>query len=215
MKPELERLKLVIDTQFNGITQFCKSIDEKPDNLRSYFTKDSVPGKKWREKFSEIGINLVWLDHGIGEMMKNRLPIQSSKGVPFYPIDVTASYLRSFDDISELPEYYIDYKPFNDCDAYFPVFGDSMYPMFNSGDVIAVRKINNPNIILWGEPHFVVTDEHSNNMRTLKLLFPQIEDNSQIILRALNPDFSGDIVIPKESIINLFIVKGKISQRML
>ena len=41
------------------------------------------------------------------------------------------------------------------------------------------------------------------------------DDESKIILRASNPNFKGDIVINKEDILHMFIVKGKIKRNQL
>lgn len=73
MKPFLERLKSVADTNFGGISKLARKCGKKPDSLRSYFTKDSIPGAVWREKFSELGINLIWLDYGEGTPMLDHI----------------------------------------------------------------------------------------------------------------------------------------------
>lgn len=143
--------------------------------------------------------------------LKLNLP---KSGVPYYDIDVTATITESFNDVKESPEFYVDFRPFNDCTAYLPIFGDSMYPTFASGEIIAVKRIENKDVILWGEAHLIITNAMANNMKTVKLLFPH-EDSEKIILRASNPNFKGDTVIPKESILNLYIVKGKITRKQL
>lgn len=137
------------------------------------------------------------------------------RGVPYYPIDVTGSIIRSFNDIEEKPEFYVDYQPFNDCVAYFPVFGDSMFPMFASGEVIAVKQIANYNVILWGEAYMIVTSEEANSLRTVKLVFPCEDDVECIVLRSSNPSYKGDIKIRKEYVITMYIIKGKITQRLM
>lgn len=110
----------------------------------------------------------------------------------------------------EPPEYYIDFKPFNDCTAYFPYRGDSMYPKFMHGDIIAVKKVLNPDILLWGEAYLVWTDESANSLRTVRHVLKH-PDASRITLRALNPEYSGDMVIKKSAIVALYLVKGRIS----
>ncbi len=164
-----------------------------------------------KTNFEKIGINYNWYLTGVGEMSLTS-QVEDGVGVPYYSIDVTASIKTSFNDIVEHPEYFINFKPFNDCTAYLMVFGDSMYPMFSSGDIIAVKHIINKEIILWGEPHLVITNAEANDMRTVKLVF-QHSDPAKIILRASNPNYSGDTVISKDDIINIFIVKGKITRR--
>lgn len=129
--------------------------------------------------------------------------------VPYYNIEVSGGYFSNFSEAQEYIEFYIDYKPLNDCTAYLPYFGNSMSPMFTSGNTIAVKQIHNFNIILWGEPHLIITNEEANNYKTVKCIH-QHNHNDKIILRALNPEYSGDIVINKKDILSLFIVKGKI-----
>lgn len=137
-----------------------------------------------------------------------------SKLVPYYDIDITASIKESFNDVVEEPEFYIDFKPFNDCTAYLPIWGDSMFPTYASGEIVAVKKIDNPSIILWGEAYLIITNAIANNMKTVKLLYPH-DDEDKIILRASNPNYKGDTVIPKDSIINLYAIKGKITRKQL
>src|SRR5690606_27153680 len=67
--------------------------------------------------------------------------------------------------VNEQPEYYIDFKPFNDCTAYFPYRGDSMYPKYLHGDILAVKEVQNYDMLLWGEAYLIVTDEQANGLR--------------------------------------------------
>lgn len=129
--------------------------------------------------------------------------------VPYYNIEISGGYFSSFSEAKEYIEFYIDYKPLNDCTAYLPYFGNSMNPMFISGNTLAVKQIHNFDIILWGEPHLVITNENANSYKTVKCLHKHKEDD-KVILRALNPDYPGDIIINKKDILSLFIVKGKI-----
>ena len=142
------------------------------------------------------------------------LNIESNiSGVPYYDIDVTATLTESFSDIIEEPEFYVDFKPFNDCSAYLPVFGDSMHPMINSGEIVALKKVDNPEYIQYGEPHLVITNAVTNNMRTLKIVRKH-KDESMIILKPINLDFD-ELAIPRNSILSLYIVKGKITRKQL
>jgi len=130
------------------------------------------------------------------------------KGVPYYNIDMTAEIKSSFNDITVEPEYYVDIKPVNDCTAYVNIVGDSMLPLYTSGDTVGVKQVFNFNIIQWGEAYLVITDESANNLKTVKNIFPCRDDDSIIILRSANPDFYGDTPINKASILSLYIVKA-------
>ncbi len=168
------------------------------------------------QSFSEISES--WLKNGEGEMLKNENMEEKpkinnqGKGIPYYNIDVTASLTESFSDIPEEPEFYVDFKPFNDCTAYFTVFGDSMYPMISHGEIVAVKKVDNPQYIEYGEAYLVITNAETNNMRTIKLVRKHEKDD-MIILRPANTNFD-EMVIPRNAILKLYIIKGKITRKL-
>ncbi len=161
-------------------------------------------------------VNVSWLLNGEGEMLKTGLPVNNSGcGVPYYEdIEITGSILSMAQDYPEVPSFYIDYEHFNDCTAYLPVVGDSMYPQYCSGEIIAVKQVTNLDVIQWGEAYFIVTNDHCNNLRTIKQLHPH-EDENKLVLRASNPNFRGDTTISKSDILALFIIKGKIKRNQL
>jgi len=108
----------------------------------------------------------------------------NTTGVPYYEnMEVAGSITSMYSDFKEVPTFYINYEHFNDCTAYLPVVGDSMYPQYCSGEIVAVKKIINYNALLWGEAYFIVTNENANDLKTIKLLFSH-EDDSKLILRA-------------------------------
>lgn len=164
-------------------------------------------------------ININWIKTGIGPMeLETGTQVSAQvegRRVPFYDSDVTASIVGSFSDIQETPSFYVDFKPFNDCDAYFRVYGDSMYPKYGNGEVVSVKRIYNLESILWGEAYLVLTDAEYDNLKTIKTLHPYDKDEAKIILRASNPNFKGDTVVKKSSIIGVFLVKGKIRMEHL
>lgn len=137
------------------------------------------------------------------------------KGVPYFEnIEATGSILSLYNDYPEVPTFYINYPHFDDCTAYVPMVGDSMFPMYSSGEIIAVKKVDNTDILLWGEAYLVVTNGNANSLRTVKLVH-QHEDDSKIILRASNPNYRGDTVLNKADVISMFIVKGRIRRNQL
>lgn len=146
---------------------------------------------------------------------ERKITNNNEKGVPYYEnIDGTASITTSFSDYPETPAFYIDYEHFNDCSAYIQVVGDSMYPAYCSGEIIAVKRIMNFDVIQWGEAYFVITNSDANDMKTIKQLHFH-EDYDKIILRSSNPNYKGDTVVNKKDILFLYIVKGKIRRNQL
>lgn len=135
--------------------------------------------------------------------------ITNDRVVPYYNIEINSGEIHSWDEAQKFIEFYIDYKPLNDCTAYLPYYGKSMYPLFKPGDTIAIKQIYNFDVILYGNPYFIVTDSETNNYKTVRCLY-QHPDEDKLILRAKNPEYAGDIVISKKNIVALFIVRGKI-----
>lgn len=162
-------------------------------------------------------LNRVWLLTGEGEMLRSgqlQTQEQSGAGVPFYDIDVTCGITESFTDVREEPQFRINYAPLNDCDAAFPVYGDSMEPDFYAGDVVMVREIHNVDSMLWGEPYLVITNAACDNLRTIKNVYLS-DDRRSFILRASNPRYNGDTIVARENVLKIFLIKGKLCRRQL
>ena len=133
--------------------------------------------------------------------------------VPFYDMDVTAGIMEAYPD-TETPAYSINFAPVNDCTAALPVYGESMEPGIRSGDIVFVRELHNRTTLQWGEIYLVVTDETCDNMRTIKRVYPH-PDGQHYILRADNPTYKGDTIIPVASVLKIFIVKGHFARKQL
>lgn len=215
-----QRLQRYIDKYYKSSRQFAETIGMRGDAINKYLgEKASKIGEKHIPALLKLGFNYLWYITGEGEMTIPYPPILDNeekpiingyhKGVPYFSMDVTGSLVRSFSDIQEAPEFYVDFKPLNDCTAYLTVYGDSMFPKYCSGDIVAVKKFNNCDTLLWGEAYMIITDEEANCLRTIKLIH-QHPENDKIILRASNPNYPGDTIISKKNIVNIFIVKGKI-----
>lgn len=218
-----ERLKSYIvykDISVRSFESVCGLSFGYVNNIRVSIQPDKVMSIS--RNFPDL--NTGWLLTGEGEMIKNaeqsqiKSSIQSNlpaRGVPYFDdMECTGTILSMYTDVKEQPAFYIDYAHFNDCTAYVPVVGDSMYPNYCSGEIVAVKQINNLDVIQWGESYLVVTNDNANNLRTIKQIH-YCEDESKIILRASNPNYRGDTVIPKEDIVSLFIIKGKIKRNQL
>lgn len=173
----------------------------------------SKTAQNWSDHF---GFNIAWLLTGEGAMLKHESPteLKSNTSIPFYDIDVTASIAEAFHDTPEIPQYYIDFPPLNDCTAAFPVFGESMEPDFFAGEVVLVKEITNVDSMLWGEPYLVITNANCDNLRTIKNVYLS-EDRQYFILRATNPRYSGDTIISRNDVLKIFLVKGKVNRRQL
>lgn len=166
----------------------------------------------------KLHINPSWLTEGIGPMFDVTPKARTVRhGVPYYnvPIADYAQFSNSGHTDTELyfdgtPEYDIDYPPFNDCTFYRPVVGESMSSRFCTSDVVACKKIADPTVIMFGETYLCVITEGTVSYEIIRIIRKH-DDPNQIILKPQNSLFD-DITIRKESIKELYIIKGKISR---
>ena len=140
-----ERLKQVIDGK--GITPYELALQTGVSQAtlsRILGNVTAKPSLKTAEILAEyLQVNRTWLLSGEGEMLRSgqlQTQEQSGTGVPFYDIDVTCGITESFADVREEPQFRINYAPLNDCDAAFPVYGDSMEPDYLNGDILLVQS---------------------------------------------------------------------------
>lgn len=215
-----ERLKAIRLSKNMTVEQFYGPITSHTSNCSAIENGKRRMGKRLsKDIIGFYQINEEWLQTGEGEMFGQQptivdTPAVSDPGVPFFNVNLSELSFEKTSMFSEPPEYYVNFRPFNDCDAYLPIYGDSMYPKYASGEVIVIREIVNFDIIQWGEAYLVVADHRANGITTVKLLFEH-PDNNKLILRASNPNFKGDTVIDKAFIKKLYIVKGKITRHQL
>lgn len=215
-----ERLREIRLSKNMTIEQFYKPITEHTSNCAAIENGRRKIGKRLSKDIIRFyQLNEEWLQTGKGDMFNQEtaetdLLRLSHSSVPFFNVNLSELIYEEDNLFKEPPEYYVNFRPFNDCDAYLPIYGDSMFPKYASGDVIVIREIINFDVIQWGEAYLVATDARANSLTTVKLLFEHA-DPKKIILRASNPNFKGDTVLEKQFIKQLFIVKGKITRHHL
>jgi phage repressor protein C with HTH and peptisase S24 domain len=214
---ENQRLKILMkELGFKTQTEFAEKLEIEQGTLSGILTGKTGKGVSSHIKAKLkllFKVNISWLNSGEGEHFLGEDPIKE-EGVPYYPVNFfDHNYGNSL--VSEVePEYLINYQPFNDCTAYVPVYGDSMYPRYASGEVIAVKEIKNFDVIQWGEAYVVITNENANGLRSIKTLHEH-SDPKKLILKSSNPNFKGETVIKKEDILSLYVIRGKITRNMI
>ncbi|RZK39041.1 MAG: XRE family transcriptional regulator [Pedobacter sp.] len=217
---ENQRLKIVMEMlRFKTQNDFAQALNIKAGSLSDVLRgKDNIGvSNAIKDRLEFVyGINRDWLTDGVGEplLKKTATVIEAKEGVPFYDINLNDPRMDNFNLSEEEVEYLVNYKPFNDCTAYLPVFGDSMYPRYASGEIVAVKTITNLDVLQWGEAYVVMTDSSTNGIRSIKNIHEH-SDPKKLILRSSNPNFKGDTVIEKKSITSLFIIKGKITRNLI
>ncbi len=215
---ENQRLKFLIKELNLTQKDFAHRLGIQPGSLSDILRAKGGMGISMAVKYKlkeSLFVNLSWLETGEGDpFLENGPVVTDHVGVPYYNINLAENQAADLSVMEEKPDYFVNYKPFNDCTAYLPVYGDSMYPRYVAGDVIAVKEVKNKGIILWGEAYVVITNENANELKAIKIIHEHA-DQKKIILRSSNPNYKGDIIIQKQDILSLYIIKGKITRNII
>lgn len=131
-------------------------------------------------------VNLEWLVYGEGNMIKYQQDTKSTsvllepkteylavddKSIPLvYGTAVGGFGGSQFSiDKADVKEYYVIPKFKNKkIDFMIEVEGSSMYPKYNSGDIVACRIINERNFIQWNKTHVIATKDQGILIKRIK-----------------------------------------------
>ena len=150
-------------------------------------------------------LNKNWLLTGEGEMLNddNNNIKYACAGVPYYNVDFTLGFDLVFNDQTTQPDYYVDFPPYNRCDAWINARGDSMSPTISSGDMVALQKIEDFRYLISGEIYAVVT---KNGLRTIK----RVNDMGESLKLIPDNKEYEEQIISKEELLAVFYVKGNV-----
>ncbi|WP_172914660.1 S24 family peptidase [Capnocytophaga canis] len=141
-------------------------------------------------KYPEI--NAEWLLIGKEPMLKSEqnLPVATyteslNEGIPLIPLDAMAGVGSGEISVLELDcERYV-IPMFKGADYLIPVKGSSMYPKYNSGDVVACKKLSLQDIFFqWNKVYVLDTEQGALIKRVCKG-----SDNEHITLVSDNPKY--------------------------
>ena len=167
-------------------------------------------------------ISLDWLITGDGNAergnhtevsVKNTFSLRTdhnieSQTVPLYRITAQAGILALFDDTSsDIPIGQIQIPNLPRCDGALYVFGESMQPILQSGDIILYKKVSVDNI-LWGEMYLVAFSLDGDDYVAIKYIQKAI-DPQKVTLVSRNSSYAPQD-IPWNSIRALALIKASI-----
>lgn len=162
-------------------------------------------------------LNEVWLLTGEGEMLKSEaqqsasLPVRTEKSRIRYWVDVdaTAGGLTMFDDNPMNKCIEMSIPEFGDCTDAVNLYGDSMFPLFKSGQIIILKEWVE-SFIDFGNVYLVITKSGNRMVKYLR----KGSDAAHVTCVSENPAFDPfEILI--DDILKLYIVKGSISKNTL
>lgn len=212
------RISQLIEEENISVAEF-----ERRSGLSNGYTRN-FKGNLGAEKLEGIlsafpNLSRDWLLYGEGSMLKDNAPTDEdylpritdnpNEGRPYYDVDFLGGYGELDSDTGAVASYNIDYKPFNrDGVFYGNLYGDSMFPEFHSGAVLAMRCVENwRDYLLLDKVYAIVT---TGGQRTVKRL-TKGEDKDSYTLVPINPKYEAQ-TIPKRAILAVYEVLGGINR---
>ena len=89
-------------------------------------------------------------------------------------------------------------------DCAIRVEGNSMFPKFSNGDMLAIRILHSPTFFQWGRIYVISTEQGC----MVKRLFPDPNDEDKIICHSENSENYPDYKITKDDVLGVAIVVG-------
>ena len=220
-----ERVRLLRDDRGVTINAFAREIGVDQSNLNKKLSGNLKFTKLDLIKISSsLGVNMKWLTDGTGEpyteegkqKLAKKLPFQYVKtqmgldpirpNVPFYDVDFSLGYNEMYNDTANVPDKYISVPGYEKADFWCRASGNSIKPVINNGDIIALKKIEDwQSFLPMNEVYAIMT---TNELRTVKVV-RKGSDEEHFTLHAYNEEYE-DQEIPKTSITKVFRVLGSL-----
>ena len=198
-------------------SELCNIFSIKPSKFSEIMSQRMSAGMDIIQNLcNKFNISAEWLLTGKGEMLKTdepeniALPVSQNepKAIPFYDgfaVGGKGGFTFALTQ-QDVKDYYVVPK-FKDkkIDFMIEVTGSSMYPKYNSGDVVACTIISESTFIQWNKFHVIATREQGLLIKRLH----QSKDTEKLTLVSDNKDYPP-FDIPKEEICGIAIVAGVI-----
>lgn len=161
-------------------------------------------------------LNEVWLLTGEGEMLKSEaqqsasLPATEKSRIRYWvDVEATAGGLTMFEDNPMSRCIEMSIPEFGDCTDAVNLYGDSMFPLYKSGQIIILKEWVE-SFIDFGNVYLVITKSGNRMVKYLR----KGSDAAHVLCVSENPAFDPfEILI--DDILKLYIVKGSISKNTL
>ncbi|WP_417350298.1 S24 family peptidase [Flavobacterium alkalisoli] len=200
MSSTLQRIKQYIDYKGLTIQKFEKSIGFSNGAFAIQLKKDKSIGSDKLENILTVypELNSDWVLTGKGYMIKEfkqndektqvtelSTEYVTGKSLPLIPVSAMAGFGTIDQTILERDCERFVVPNFKTADFVITVSGNSMQPKYNSGDVVACKKLNiNDVFFQWGKVYVLDTDQGALLKRIRKG-----KDDDHILVVSDNPEY--------------------------
>lgn len=126
--------------------------------------------------------------------------------IKYFDIDASAGKIEMFDPGNGSVYKDVIIPGFGDCEIALNVWGDSMEPTLNAGEIILCKEWTE-NFIEYGHVYLIVTKK---NNRMIKYLQPG--NNNDTVMCESENDYYKPFEVAREEIYKLFKIKGHIAR---
>lgn len=154
--------------------------------------------------------NKYWLLTGDGDMTNDMPAQRSSHSIRYWvDVDATAGGVTMFDDM--ITKNYIDLNipEFRDCTDAVNLYGDSMAPLYKSGQIIILKEWTE-SFIDFGNVYLIVTKSGNRMVKYLR----KGTDKQHVLCVSENKEFDP-FEIELGDILRLYLVKGSVQKNTL
>ena len=169
-------------------------------------------------------LDVEWILTGKGEMIKadidkaslkpgveakkkiKIIPAKNNEGIPLIPINAMAGYFAGEIQINATDCDYYVVPLFKEAEFLIPVKGSSMYPKYNSGDIVACKRVPLDTFFQWNKVYVLDTEQGALVKRIKKG-----ETDDTITIISDNPKYEP-FILQKSKIFAIAIVVGVIRQ---
>jgi transcriptional regulator with XRE-family HTH domain len=202
-----------------GVTAYTLSNETgvSQGTLSRIINKNTKPNASNLKALSDyFEVSQTWLltgkEYGVSrkeEAIEILSEVEQYKGVPYYDVEFTSSYLEVENNQTISPTSYINHPFFIGCDMVVRNSGQSMAKLIAHGDAVGLVRIQNwTEFFPLGEVYAIVT---TNNFRMIKII-TEGKDDEHFTLISKPTDGKKDEFPPqqikKESILQIFKVQA-------
>ena len=219
MEPEknaeiIARIKYLMKEMGLRQVQFASRIGVDTSNLSKYLNGHLPLSESFLNRMVvNLGVSKEWLLDGT-DLPFGKTPVRidsgaapesgsAESGTPVYDVDATAGLASGRNELfaSENIVGWVNLPNMSPNCRIVRVSGDSMAPVIQDGDFVAVREMSNPNQIYWGQIYVVQLDD----FRLVKYL-RRHSDPNMVVLRSENPNYD-DMDVRRSDIHEMLLVQ--------
>ncbi len=200
-----EEVKKIIEDDGIPLNEVAGRLGISPQNLNNWLSVNDMKVGILNKIAKAINKNIYYfIDSQSDEFRMSSAP--SKDIIRYYDIDASAGPVEMFNYENDSAYKELIVPGFEDCDIALNVWGDSMEPALNSGEIVLCKEWKE-SFIEYGYIYLIVTSE---NHRMIKCIQPG--DKPETISCESKNSFYKPFEVNRADILKLFVVKGHIER---